>query len=405
MLLFNRWLEDFLFHVSRQIRISLKTTRMSQQDTEKKIQRVLDRMKELQISQQRKFDELSEFQSKILHKIIEKLAEYFKSEDTVDQFCEWSPSEAPQAKETWQETKSEVLNCISQRTHQFVQYWEDKEHEFTKAQVLLTKYCCEKYLVMEEEIRQVEEDVFFDDVAEQEVPKHEEVTPTKSRLKWQQKFTETTPVWLRQGLASVVVGSPSFGSFSAKIKKKLHYKSKLERYVDDPCDYMSRRSRKCLKMIATEDRLLPFINKQLEDAVQFLKQIKDKIPKLLESDEALYKTLLFKVDRSKTQVQEIFQPLERQVESLTRELTVYNLTEMRKSDFTDDELKWDGNYESIIGHGSFSTVYRGALTREGELEVNVALKVYRNPLTTRNVWHFVDEERALRFVLNFQAKT
>ena len=373
---------------------------MSQQNAEKKIQRVISRMKELQISQKRKFDELSEFQSKILQKIIEKLVVYFKSADTAKQFCKWSPSEAPQAKETWQETKSEVLNCISQRTHQFVQYWEDEEHEFAQAQVLLTKYCCEKYLVMEEEIRQVENE--FDDV-EQEVPKHEEITPTKSRSKWQRKFTETTPVWLRQGLASVVVGSP-LGSFGAKIKKKLHYKSKLERYVDDPCDYLSRRSRKCLKAIATQDRLLPFINKQLEDAVQFLKQIKDKIPKLLESDEALYKNLL-EVGRSKTQVQEIYQPLERQVESLTRELTVYNLTEMRKSDFTDDELKWDGKFESIIGHGSFSTVYRGALTREGEPEVKVALKVYKDPLTTRNVWHFVDEERALRFVLNFQTKT
>ena len=374
---------------------------MSRQETEEKIQRVKSRMNELQISQQRKFDELSEFQSRILQEIIVKLTVYFKSEDTSTHFCKWSRSEAPQAKATWQETKSEVLNCISQRTQQFVQDWEDEEHEFAKAQVSLTKYCCEKYLVMEEEIRQVEEEVFFDDV-EQEVPKHEEVTPTKSRSKSQRKLTETTPVWVRQGLASVVVESP-LGWFGAKIKKKLHYKSKLERYVDDPCDYLSRRSRKCLKVIATQDRMLPFINKQLEDAVQFLKQIKDSIPKLLESDEKAYEKLL-EDDRSKTQVQAIFQPLERQVESLTRELTVYNLTEMRKSDFTDNELKWDGKFESIIGHGSFSTVYMGALTRDGEPEVKVALKVYKDPLTTRNVWHFVDEERALRFVLNFQAK-
>ena len=320
-------------------------------------------MEELQISQQRKFDDLSAFQSGILQKIIEKLAVYFKLEDTAKQFCKWSRAEAPQAKATWQETKSEVLNCISQRTHQFVQYWEDEEHQFAEAQVSLIKYFSEKYLVMEEETRQVED---FDD-AEQE---HEEVTPPKSR---------------------------------AKIKKKLHYKSKLERYVDDPCDYMSRRSRKFLKLIATEDRLLPFITKQLEDEVQFLRKIKDKIPKLLESDEELYRKLL-EDDRSNTLVQEIYQPLERQVESLTRKLTVFNLTEMRKSDFTDDELKWDWKFDSIIGSGSFSTVYRGSLTHEGEPEIKVALKVYRDPLTTRNVWHFVDEERALRFVLNFQAK-
>ena len=87
------WLEDLLFHVARQIRIYLKSTRMSRQKTESKIQRVRSRMEELQISQQRKFDELSEFQSGILQKIIEKLAVYFKSEDTAKQFCKWSRAE------------------------------------------------------------------------------------------------------------------------------------------------------------------------------------------------------------------------------------------------------------------------------------------------------------------------
>jgi len=132
--------------------------------------------------------------------------------------------------------------------------------------------------------------------------------------------------------------------------------------------------------------------------VQFLKQIKDKIPKLLEGDEQLYKQLL-EDDRSKTQIQEIYQPLDKEIESLTRKLIVYNLREMRKSDFTDDELEWDGHFNSIIGSGSFSTVYKGALTRQGEPQIKVALKVYRDPLTTSNVWHFIDEERALRYLL------
>ena len=369
---------------------------MSRDETEKKIGRVMSRMEELRISQQRNFDELSQYQSKALEQIIQKLAAYFKSDDTAKKFCTWSLSEAPEAKATWQETKSEVLNCISERTHQFVQYWEDDEHEFARAQDLLIKYCSEKFQVMEEEIRELEEAVFFDYI-ELETPKQEVVTPTKPRRKSRRNFSETTPVWLRQGLASVVIGSP-LGSFGAKLKKKLHYKSKLERYEDAPCEYMSRRSRKCLKVIATQDRLLPFINTQLADAVQFLKQIKDKIPKLLEGDEQLYKQLL-EDDRSKTQIQEIYQPLDKEIESLTRKLIVYNLREMRKSDFTDDELEWDGHFNSIIGSGSFSTVYKGALTRQGEPQIKVALKVYRDPLTTSNVWHFIDEERALRYLL------
>ena len=66
-------------------------------------------MQELQESQQRKFDELSKYQSEILEDIIAKLSEHFKSEETVKQLCEWSPDEAPEVKETWQLTKDEVL--------------------------------------------------------------------------------------------------------------------------------------------------------------------------------------------------------------------------------------------------------------------------------------------------------
>ena len=196
----------------------------------------------------------------------------------------------------------------------------------------------------------------------------------------------------------MIVGSPlkTLGLYKT-VKKKLHYKGKREKYREDPSAYMSKRSKKCLAMISTEDRLLPLINEQLEDAVQCLKQIKDKMPKLLECDNKFYQKLLVD-DRSKTEIREIYEPLAMEAEFLKRELTVFSLTEMRKSDFTRDALKWDEHRQSIIGTGRFSTVYRGTLTQSGKPEVKVAIKEYIHPLSTSNVWHFVDEEKALRFV-------
>ena len=345
-------------------------------------------MKELQTSQQHKFDDLREHQSQKFQDILEKLAAHFKSEETIKRFGEWSVDEVPAVLETWKETKGEALKYISERTHQFVQQWEDDTNEFEKAQVELFQYFLEKYDLMEEEIHKVEDEAFLD--GSQADVSQDEVVP---RSKLQITAAQT---WFRQGLASVVVGSPRvFGNMGFKPKNMAHYKAKLESYTDDPCDYMSRRSRKCLKVIATSDRLLPFINEQLEDAVQFLNQIKEKIPKLMEGDKQLYQHLL--VDkRAKSEVQEIYEPLDQQTECLQRSMTVYNLKEVRKSDFTKDELKCDEMWESVIGNGSFSTVYKGVLAREGKPEIKVALKRYRDPLTTQNVWHFVGEEGALR---------
>ncbi len=390
MLLINRWLEDHFAHVSRQIRIVLKSAKMSHQQTEKNIKRVMKRMEELQISQQSRFDELSKHQSQKFQEILEKLIGHFKSEETIKKFCEWSINKVPAALGTWKETKSEALKYVSERTHQFVQQWEDDKHEFAKAQKELIQYCCERYDVMQEEIHDVEDEAFLED-SPADVSQDEEETSRKPRK-------TAAPIWLRQGLASVVVGSPRVvGSwFVSKYKKVAHYKTKLQSYTDDPCAYMSRRSRKCLKVIATQDRLLPFINEQLEDAVQFRNQIKEKILKLMEGDEQLYQQLL-EDKRNKAEIHEIYEPLNQQMEWLKRHLTVYNLREVRKSDFTEEELKCDENWGSIIGHGSFSTVHKGVLSREGEADVKVALKRYRDPITANNVWHFVDEEQALRY--------
>ena len=222
----------------------------------------------------------------------------------------------------------------------------------------------------------MEEQAFLDE-SEAEVSQSEEVTQSNSRK-------STAPTWLRQGLAPVVVSSLRvFSKIGTKLKKMTQHKTKLESYNDDPHSYMSKRSRKCLKVIATEDRLLPFINAQLEDAVQFLKQIKEKIPQLREGDEQLYQQLL-EDKRSKTEIQEVYEPLRIQVKLLQRSLTVYHLNEVRKSDFTDEELKCDEKWESIIGNGSFSTVYRGVLHRIGQPEIEVALKsteIHSRPTT------------------------
>lgn len=225
---------------------------------------------------------------------------------------------------------------------------------------------------------------------EADVSQNEEVAQSTSR-------EVTAPTWLRQGLVSVVVGSPRvFSKLGAKLKKMTQHKTKLESYSDDPCSYMAKRSRKCLKVIATHDRLLPFINTQLEDSVQFLKQIKEKIPQLRERDKQLYQQLL-EDKRNETELQEVYKPLKKQIKLLQCSLAVYNVSEVRKSDFTDEELKCDEKpWESIIGDGSFSTVYSGVLSRTGQPKLEVALKRYREPLTTNNVMHFVDEERALR---------
>ena len=100
---------------------------------------------------------------------------------------------------------------------------------------------------------------------------------------------------------------------------------------------MSKRSRKCLKVISTRDRSLPFINEQLEDAVLYLGRIKERIPKLREGDKLIYQRLL-EDERGSTEIRKIYEPLNNELESLRREITVYTMRETKQSDFVREEL-------------------------------------------------------------------
>ena len=143
--------------------------------------------------------------------------------------------------------------------------------------------------------------------------------------------------------------------------------------------------------------MLPFISKQLEDAILYLRRTKEKIPKLREGDELIYQ-LLLEDERGSTEIRKIYEPLNNELEFLRRNVTVYTLREIRQSDFAREELKCDvENLDFFIGGGSFSTVFRGILHRKGSPDIMVAIKMYSDPLTSNNVWHFVDEERALRY--------
>ena len=356
-------------------------------------------MEELKRSQNETIKELGKYQTQLIWEITGRLAFYFKATGTSTRFCEWSPAEVPDSEATWAETDDEILRSISKRIHQFVQEWEDEEHEFAKAQDTVIKNLCEKYNIMEEEIRRVEDEVLFEngtaEVFQQEIRTANPLSIPEEGFQ-NGPIASKTPVWLRQGLASVVIRSP-LSKLVSKLKERLDFSRKLSKYQTDPCTHMSERCTASLEILSDQDRLLPFITEQLEDSVQVLNQIKEKIPKLIEGDEQLYRQLLSDT-RSKADIQNFYEPIGEKLESLKGEVIVYALKEIRRSDFSDGDLKWTEDDRSIVGRGSLSTVYSGVLSPKEEKEIKVALRVHTDLLSKENVGQFWNEDMTMRFV-------
>ncbi|XP_022796283.1 serine/threonine-protein kinase 33-like [Stylophora pistillata] len=279
----------------------------------------------------------------VIKGIITDLVAHFKSDDIANKFCSWHEYEIPVIKPTWEEAKSEVLRCISERAREFIQEWEDEKHHFAKSYVSLIRLCIEKYDIMEEDLRNVEEGALSENSVQNRPNGAYSTLPTiqpKTLLK--KPPSGKAPVWHRQGLASVVLRTTLMASLTKKLKRNFQYKKKLEDFKTNPNSYMEKKSKKCLRIIANEDSLLPFINEQLEDAVQFLVQIKAEIPRI-----------------------------------------------------RDEELLWNQDDKYIVGKGTFSSVYSGILLQEGQPETKVALKVNNSSLRSSNVWHSTKEEKVL----------
>lgn len=365
---------------------------------DKKMTEIKKRMEELQRSQNETIEELGKYQTQLIWEITGKLAFHFKATGTSTRFCKWSPSEVPVPEATWEATEDKILRSISKRSHQFVQEWEDDEHEFAKAQDKIIKDLCEKYSIMEEEIRKVEDEVLF-------VNGTAEVFQQEKRTAGLQNIPERfqnipianeTPVWFGQGLASVVIRSP-FSNLVSKLMEKLDFTRKLKKYQSDQCAYMSERCKASHEVLSHQEHLLPFMKEQLKDSVRVLNQIKEKIPKLIEGDKQLYEQLLSDT-RSKADIQNFYEPISKKLESLKGQVFVYAMTEIRRSDFSEGDLKWTEDCRSIVGRGTLSTVYAGELSRKGEKEVEVALKVYTDLLSKENVCQFWNEDMTVRFV-------
>lgn len=82
-------------------------------------------------------------------------------------------------------------------------------------------------------------------------------------------------------------------------------------------------------------------------------------------------------------------------------MIVYALKEIRRSDFSDGDLKWTEDDRFIVGRGSLSTVYSGVLSRKEEKEIKeieVALRVHTDLLSKENVGQFWNEDMTMRFV-------
>ena len=359
----------------------------------KKIEKILARLVAIEMQQSKVIEELQKYLKDQVNGAMQKLSDYLSSEEAKVRFTSWTENEVPKVESSWEETEREIMKVLFERLRKTIEQWEEDNQVFTSARESLVKHVQKRYLIVEEQLQNLQTAVTSDHVNVQDVPVDEELTVGGKVI-----IGVTSPIWLPLslglGVVALVIGAPIVGVMV--IKEKMEDRKKIKKYEADKCTFMAKLSAEYLYEAKNKVLLQTFVMKQLEDAELCLEQIGARIPELIQADKILCEQLINET-RSQEEIEETYQPIMNQGSKLRGQLAVFAFTEVCANEISSNELKWKEDASHRLGCGAFVSVYKGRMRKRGAHQtMRVALQVCNKALDETNASETRTEVQLLR---------
>ncbi len=320
---------------------------------------------------------------------VSTLSSYLKSSDVVEQFTSWTSDDVPNSDDSWEVTTNCIQKALMKRLQDVIAAWEEQHHVFADARTSLIQYFQERFNFVEGQLRNLKTSVLAEDTSSRaSVPLAAEDFSVAERV----IIGVTSPIWVPVGLIVLIVSVPVVGAML--IKEKLEDWSKTREYEKDKCGFMAKASKEYLTEAADEQNLRSYVVEQLKESQVCLKQVVARIPELIEAEKMLCQQLRDE-KRSKKDIEDLDIPLYERSLELRERMALFGIKEVRTMDISCSDLEWMKDGSSLLGTGSFASVYRGKLKHQGK-EQEVALKVWKEELKDSNASVFLDETETLR---------
>ena len=366
----------------------------SRKDLSKVIKRmtlVTERLEKIEKEQSSVKTELQEYLEKKTNDAVDVLSKYLKSSDVVKQFTSWTVDDVPNSDDSWEVmTTNYIQKALMKRFKEVIVAWEEKHHVFADTRTSLIQHFQQRFNFVEGQLRNLERSVL-----EEGADSNENVlsAPGKLRLAERVIFGALyyTPYWIST-VVLFTYGSAVLGAQAAK--EKMENWRQTEQFEKDKCGLMAKASKEHLATAAQEQNLRSYVVKQLKESQVFLTQVVTRIPELIEADKMLFQQLRDET-RSKKEIEDFYKPLYKKSLQLGESLALFGIKEIRTVDISCSDLEWRDDVSSLLGRGTFASVYRGKLKlREGDQPV--ALKVWKEELNYSNASAFFAETEILR---------
>ena len=323
--------------------------------------------------------------------VVQQLCEYLSSKEVTEEFTSQSWDEFPYLDDLagWKEAEEEITTVLSSQFQEIVKRWEEENQVFANARLFLMSMFENCYDGVQFELQNLQSDATGIGISEKKTFRFHFSIARKAFMK----------------IRSVTVGTLLF--IADKIDEV--FDSELGYSVGDFCEFdeesfMKKASMNFLAKRRKNKELRRFVEDKLRVARQYLDQIEERLPALVEADRELYEQLsrkLLEETRFEKKTKARYQPIFVDGSQLRDQLALFGITDVCVAKIDREELDWKEEMSSRLGSGAFAAVYKGTMRRREEV-TTVALKVCNGELNADNASEIMQEMKILRQVEMFR---
>ena len=363
----------------------------SNEETNQKMKEINHRLQAIGKDQKKVIKNLhGSFNDKV-NGVVQQLCEYLSSKEVTEEFTSQSWDEFPYLDDLagWKEAEKEITTVLSSQFQEIVKRWEEENQVFANARLFLMSMFENCYDGVQFELQNLQSDATGIGISEKKTFRFHFSIARKAFMK----------------IRSVTVGTLLF--IADKIDEV--FDSELGYSVGDFCEFdeesfMKKASMNFLAKRRKNKELRRFVEDKLRVAKQYLDQIEERLPALVEADRELYEKLSRKLleetpFEKKTKAR--YQPIFVDGSQLRDQLALFGITDVCVVKIDQEELDWKEEMSSRLGSGAFAAVYKGTMRRREEV-TTVALKVCNGELNADNASEIMQEMKILRQVEMFR---
>ena len=373
----------------------VNASRTGNEEINQKMKEINHRLEAIGKYQKKVIKDLHRSFNEKVNGVVQQLCEYLSSEEVIEEFTSQSWDEFPDLDDLagWKEAEEEITTVLSSQFQEIVKRWEEENQVFANARLFLRSMFENCYDGVEFELQNLQSDA---------TGVHGGLGISEKKT-FRFHFSIARKAFMK--MRSVTVGALLF--IADKIDEV--FDSELGYSLGDFCEFdeesfMKKASMNFLAKRRKNKELRRFVEDKLRVAKQYLDQIEERLPALVEADRELYEKLSRKLleetpFEKKTKAR--YQPIFVDGSQLRDQLALFGITDVCVVKIDREELDWKEEMSSRLGSGAFAAVYKGTMRRREEV-TTVALKVCNEALNADNASEIMQEVKILRQVEMFR---